>query len=807
MERLPAGDSRNELVPGSTGAIETAVNYGGLEEEQEPVPAASQVARLISAVLRYKWLVLAIAILGTVGSVAATRFVKPSYRTAGTIFVEAATKSRGGPIRPDELLQQDSWIELIRSYAVLDSVVLKTKLYLSFPAEDSAAFASFDLATRRHLRGTFDLRIDEAGRRYSLVSNQGSVVDTGIVGDSIGVEGGFKWAPTASQLGKNREIRFTIRPPREASADLLSELRTVMPGKDGVFIQVSLTGADPTKIATVLNMILDEFMELASNLKRDKLTQIRLDLESQLRTADSTMRFAETALEAYRMKTITEPREDVVPLPSGLASTQATVLGGYFGKRQLLSQTRRDRKAIEEVIRRGQSEGMVPVDALHTIAAVRQAPGLVSALGDVVTTENELRAQRLRYTDSHKTVQDLLTKLDELRNKTVPTFAQRLVDQLRTDEAEMERDLVTQAEELKQVPVRSLTEERYRREANSAIGLSGNLQNRLTDAKLAELSATPDVSILDRADIPSRPSSNTAPRIILMGVAASIGLALLLAILLDRLDKRFRYPEQATHELKLGILGAVPVIPSETRGLRSPADTAQIVEAFRSIRLNLAHSFPADLPIVVTITSPGPGDGKSLISANLAVSFAEAGFETLLIDGDTRRGEQYRTFGVERRPGLLDYLDQRLAADRVIYQTQHPRLSLIPAGTRMQRGPELLGSARMHDLMDIARRRFQVVLVDSPPLGAGVDPFVLGTATGTVAVVLRAGETDRQLAEAKLQLLDRLPIRKLGAILNHVEVGFGAYRHYAYEYNTGEVDVDETPIPEPTQPPARSIQA
>jgi capsular exopolysaccharide synthesis family protein len=226
----------------------------------------------------------------------------------------------------------------------------------------------------------------------------------------------------------------------------------------------------------------------------------------------------------------------------------------------------------------------------------------------------------------------------------------------------------------------------------------------------------------------------------------------------------------------------VPVIRRQSSGLRSPAETSQIVEAFRSVRLNLAHSFPTGQPIVFTVTSPGPGDGKSLIAANLAISFAEAGYQTLLIDGDTRRGEQYKTFQVPRRPGLLDHLDLGLDLDTIVYPTQNERLSLIPSGSHMARGPELLGSSRMTELMAALRRRFEVILVDSPPLGAGVDPFVLGTATEAVAVVLRAGETDRQLAEAKLQLMERLPTRLIGAILNHIDVGHGAYKYYAYEY-------------------------
>jgi polysaccharide biosynthesis transport protein len=793
-ERLPPGPSSNQLIPSSGGALEATGGLGGLQPTgpDEGATAGMQISRLIAAVLRYKWLVLAISVLGTAGAVAATRFIDPEYRAAGTIYIEANTKSRGGPIQAAELLQQDSWAQLMRSFAVLDPVVRKTRLYLSVAPADSAVLSGFDLAARFR-PGRYRLRVDAAGRRFTLQNTQGFVVDTGAVGDSIGRPVGFRWAPPASVLGRDREVAFTVRAPRDASNDLLSSLRISMPGNDGVFMNVSLTGTDAEQTAMLVNAILDQFVDLADRLKKEKAVQLTADLEKQLQRADSATRVAETALENYRINTITEPREDVLPLPSGLAQTQPTVMGNYFAKRTQLSAIRRDRRAIEEVLTRGRREGVVHVDAFHTIGIVKQAPGLMGVLSEVVTVENEIRAAQQRYTDEHKVVRDLKVKLDDLRTRTVPAFAERLVIQLREQEADLERELEIEQDELRKIPVRSLTEEKFRREATAAVGLTQTLQNRLTDARLAELAATPDVTILDRAEAPTRASASTAPRIILMGVAASIGFALLLAILLDRLDKRFRYPEQATYELGLTILGAVPVIRRETRGLRSPAETAQIVEAFRSIRLNLSHSFPADDPIVVTITSPSPGDGKSLISANLAISFAEAGYETLLIDGDTRRGEQYRTFQVPRRPGLLDHLDLGLDLDTIIHATQHDRLSVLPCGSRMPRGPELLGSSRMSDLVATLRRRFQVILVDSPPLGAGVDPFVLGTATGAVAVVLRAGETDRQLAEAKLQLMERLPTRLVGAILNHIDVGHGAYKYYAYEY----VSDTEPPVEEP----------
>jgi Mrp family chromosome partitioning ATPase len=139
----------------------------------------------------------------------------------------------------------------------------------------------------------------------------------------------------------------------------------------------------------------------------------------------------------------------------------------------------------------------------------------------------------------------------------------------------------------------------------------------------------------------------------------------------------------------------------------------------------------------------------------------------------------------------MDYLMGQATPDDILLKTQHDRLTVIPSGTRFQRGPELLSSSRMHELYATLRNRFEVVLVDSPPLGAGIDPYVLGTITGNLMVVLRTGGTDRQMAEAKIQMLDRLPIRVLGAVLNDIKSTMGHYRYYGYSYGYGVEGGDE----------------
>jgi Mrp family chromosome partitioning ATPase len=149
-------------------------------------------------------------------------------------------------------------------------------------------------------------------------------------------------------------------------------------------------------------------------------------------------------------------------------------------------------------------------------------------------------------------------------------------------------------------------------------------------------------------------------------------------------------------------------------------------------------------------------------------------------------------FSIDRRPGLMDHLAGSCSIEDVVRPSGHQGLSVVACGTRRHQGPELLGSAAMNLFMAEMKSRYNVIIVDSPPLGAGIDPFVLSTSTGHMMLVLRSGETDRALAEAKLKLLERLPIRLLGAVLNDIKAAEGAYKYYGYVYGYS-AEEDGTP--------------
>jgi len=738
--------------------------------------------RYIAAVRRYKWLILVIVLAGTSLGVVAYRLVPREYEAQATIWVESGPTA-GGPVRSQEILGTQGWAELVRSFSVLDAVVQEHRLFVG--SANPAVFDSFTVGDRFQ-PGSYTLRVDPTGTQYTLSGAKDSVIERGRVSDSIGRSLGFRWRPDASSL-RPGELEFNVTSPRQAAIKLFTHLNVQLP-EEGNFMRLLLTGDRPDRVTKALNSILDRFIVVAADLKAFKLRETTRILEEQMTSVGNELRNAEGRLESYKTEIITEPSA-ATPVAPGLQMTQPTVITQYFNEKIESDRLQREREALRAASAAAQAGTLNPA-ALQAIDAVRQAPQLLQALQDLSTAQTELRALLIHYTDQSKQVQTARERVETLQNSVIPEQIRLVLASANSRVQELQAHLATASRELQSIPTRLITEQRLERERQSLGAIYTDLQARYQAARLAEATAIPDVKILDRAVQPTRPTSNAAPRLLVLAFLASVGAALGLAVLLDRMDKRVQYPEQVSQSLGLSILGAVPAI-KRVKGGELPAEqAAQFIESFRTVRVNLAHSLAAAGSLKLTITSPNAGDGKSLVSSNLAVSFASAGYQTVLIDGDTRRGEMHRMFGTDRKPGLLDYLQGEATLAEIVRPTSQPGLWIIPCGTRRQHGPELLGSGAMQRLLEELQSRYNAVLIDSPPLGAGVDAYVLSAATGNLLLVIRSGETDRHLAEAKLSLVDRLPIRVIGAVLNDVRVG-GAYRYYSYIYGYQASEEDE----------------
>jgi len=767
--------------------------------------------RILSALLRFKWLIATFTLVGTVAGVGATRFIKPVYSAQAKIWIDVEGRRSPdrslAPIRPGQLLDAESWVDLLRSYVVLDQVVHDQRLFVGSAARaDTQAIDRIRVADQ-YQPGAYRLSVDRSGQGYTLSTADGVELERGSFGDSVGTRYGLRWAPDASTVPPGHTVEFTLTTLRDAATSLADALDTWM-DIDGNFLRIEMRGPDPVRITTLVNAVAQRYVTVYADLKRQKLIELTKILGEQLQHSQDNLRSAEAALQRFREETITLPGERPVtggasvagPVVAGAApgtgpaGARDPLFGSFFEMQISREEARRDRDALQRLLAQ-QGDSGLSVEALSVVGLVQQNPELSQALTELNNKQAELRSLRYKYTDEYMPVQRLLGEIRTLQRQTIPTLARTLAGQLAAKEAELGRRTDADSRTLRQIPARAIEEARLRRDAGLAENLYTSLQAKYDEARLAEVSSLSDVRVLDSAVVPRRPVKNTAPRVILLAFFGSFALAVMGAVLIDRIDPRVRYPDQVSREMGLTILGAVPHIrpgarPERSgRRVRPPEDVAVVVEALRGVCLNLVYTHGAVAPLVVTITSPGAGDGKSFLAANLGHTFAEAGHRTLLIDGDLRRGVLHRRLGARRRPGVSDFLRGEVPLEAIVQATPYPSFSLIGCGTRAYNAPELLGSQTMSQLLTTLRPSYDVILVDSPPLSAGVDPLILGTLTGHLVVVLRTGFSHRDVASAKLEVLQRLPVRLLGAILNAVPAG-DAYRYYSY-YLPGYEAVDE----------------
>ena len=196
----------HNIVPAPTPQLQAA-NWSKPALPAPTVPRPP-FERPMSAMRRHKWVILGILLLALVGGIAATRFVKPQYEVRATIWIEPETplSDASGPIRSRELLNSSAWVELLRSYRIVDAVVQKLALYVQPEnASDFGTFSNFAIANR-FIPGKYELHIDRTRKRWNLALKDGTFADSGSVADSVGLRAGMRWvAPAKLVCGFGQE--------------------------------------------------------------------------------------------------------------------------------------------------------------------------------------------------------------------------------------------------------------------------------------------------------------------------------------------------------------------------------------------------------------------------------------------------------------------------------------------------------------------------------------------------------------------------------------------------------------------------
>jgi len=362
--------------------------------------------------------------------------------------------------------------------------------------------------------------------------------------------------------------------------------------------------------------------------------------------------------------------------------------------------------------------------------------------GQIAAAELELAGLRRRYLERHPRVVETKSRLAALRQKLASS---------RSRQAQDDRKLI-----------------HYRilkRDAELDHELYQVLLKKLKEADISADLSEPDVRILEPARLPERPLAPRTART--LGVAAVLGLcvALILAYAVALFDRRVRTPSDVQRAFGLPTLGVVQAF-RKGEGLAAADARSAEGEAFRALRTNVRFSHVDRPRRTVLVTSTGPEEGKSTVLSNLAVSLAQSGRRTLVVDTDLRRPALHELFDRPNARGLVDLLAGDATLEETLQATDWEGLDLLACGTLPPNPAELIESTRLQERISELRSRYDYVLLDSPPAGALVDASLLAGLSDGVLFVVEPGRFDARDVRGAFVQLERAGARLYGVVLN-----------------------------------------
>jgi succinoglycan biosynthesis transport protein ExoP len=404
---------------------------------------------------------------------------------------------------------------------------------------------------------------------------------------------------------------------------------------------------------------------------------------------------------------------------------------------------------------------------------------------------------------ANPTYRDARQQLDEAKRQLElqATHLRRSIDDKYTESVTRERlvrsALLQAKSEADAYNSRAIEYGILKRDADADKTLYNDLLQRVKEANLSATFRTQDLRVSNPA-IPNYSSVYPRYRLtIVLAFLVSLMLSCGVAIVLGMNDRTLTRAEATERLLQLPVLGVLPLMQKTEiapllRSGEAPVGESRgsspYGEAIASLRTSLLFGTERDVR-VLSVTSAQPEEGKSTLVANLAAAMAAHRSQVLLVDADLRRPSVHRIFGLPNDAGLSTILRGLSAPDESIHTVG--RLSILPAGPSVSNAGELLAGG-FSDLLENLRRKFDYILIDTPPLPGMSDSLLISTVVDGVILVARAGKTDRTLVRETINRIRRVRTNLLGIVLNGVTSSMSyyyyAYKKYSYYSSNSERD-------------------
>ena len=600
----------------------------------------------------------------------------------------------------------------------------------------------------------------------------------------------------------------------------------ITPIRDTDIIEVKVTAKYPRMAALLANTVADQYRQQSLQLSRGEITEVRQFLQQQLRIIQDSLRLAEEDLKDYMQE------EEVSALPEETAELvkQLATFESLFNEAKIELETNQKRlDHTKKQLSHRKSQLLEEITQTST--------PMIAKLREEITKLEAMRAEYVAqgFEETHPKMQQILTRIKETKSKLIEetsqlvsreltlrdplSYSQELVGKILAMEIEIQslsakadalgRIVNRYSQRMNMLPEKSLKLARLQRSTNVGENIFLMLKEKYEEARIKEAGQIGNVRIVDKAITPEKPIRPKKKLNVLLGAFLGLLMGGGMAFFLESLDTSLKSIEDIEDQ-GLSVLGYVPKIRStkvarkhrkersqiQDKDVRKTASNlithfapkSPVSEAYRTFRTNIQFTNLDSPPQTILVTSPGPGEGKSTTVANLAITFAQMGTKTMLMDTDFRRPILHSIFGLEKEIGITNHLVGKAPLEMVIKKTTVPNLDIITCGVIPPNPSELLASEKMKGFLEQLKAKYQMILFDSPPVIAVTDAAVLSLLLDGVVLVASAGQTSQQGLTRAKTLLENVKAKILGVVLNKVEAKstYGSYYYYYYYHYYGD---------------------
>jgi capsular exopolysaccharide synthesis family protein len=554
---------------------------------------------------------------------------------------------------------------------------------------------------------------------------------------------------------------------------------SVEPERNTTIIDIHVDHPDPKLAADLATGVAQQYIK--QNLEKKMLAStdaVRM-LSEQADEYKLKVKKSEFALAEYRQRTQSgeERQNSVVDKLKDLNNsvTQAQ-------KARLSAEA--EWNGVKALLDAGRSASEIPV-----IMNNSKVSELRKQLNDKQIT---LAVLRERYRDQHPSMVAIQTELNEISGKLTGACNDAINAlqagylMAKANEEILQKALHEQEQESMEMDSKQPDYNMLKRNAEADRQLYDSILTRIKETGVADKLQSNNIRLIDPVQVPGSPFKPQKGRNLAVGLLLGVCAAFAASYLLNTFDDKIKTYEDVD-SLGLPLLTGVPHIDlkdASQNGRVLQADPHSIsAEAFRNLRASISLKPEANSAKPLLVTSTAPGEGKSVVSANLAIAFATNKQRTLLIDCDLHNPVQHHVFPADPDKGISLYLTSNVTLQEVVQPTNVPNLDVLHVGSIPPNAPELLASDRIRELIADACQQYDRVIIDSPPVTAVSDPLVLLPYVQGVIYVIGFGKTRREIVARTMQRLRECGAPLVGVVMNNIDQELHGYYYYPYKYS------------------------